>query len=505
MVDDYDSAIKYPISLSDLAMQRFGMFLSDLTRKLVKMVQCSPLDNSNIEYIQENCKYLEELISKTVPTNLANEICAKLQTYVLRSYLIDSGYFSPYHLHDQTFEDEFYCTAWIEVALEVLLAVLHPKVTSFSFVSRTILADDVPTFAVPYLCRVMKKLKCIKEINLDVVPIERGTFIYYLLKHTELKELTFIGCTDTTLKLCYDFDLQFTKLDLRNSNISDSCIPYLLKFENLEYLDILHSYITEEGVTELMQGLSKINCKIAESNQLCKRNFLKTFKSELSSSQVYHIGNYLPNLTCLDICLHWPLNLLPLRNLKKLTNLTVGVHGKSSSIPFIGFLHNLLREIGHQLLELNVIKIDVDLEVIAQNCPSLERLGLKLVNRSLVHSNQNGTILPSVQFCELSTYFVSDDYVQFVFSCLSNVKVLKLTFNRHDYSHALFDDILERMRLGKLRELFMEDYKIILRCRNLVVTLDNNYLAFITRDVNFREVLAVLERNEAIQMPKTQE
>ncbi|KAJ4430996.1 hypothetical protein ANN_19589 [Periplaneta americana] len=75
-----------PDRLSNLAVEEFGRYVSDLFVQLATFPESTEIQEIDQHNLEQTCKHLEDLISTTVPSCLANEVTARLLNHLDKTY-----------------------------------------------------------------------------------------------------------------------------------------------------------------------------------------------------------------------------------------------------------------------------------------------------------------------------------------------------------------------------------------------------------------------------------
>ncbi|PSN55632.1 hypothetical protein C0J52_04035 [Blattella germanica] len=404
--------IMIPLRLSILSMESFGSHISDLIMKLVFLAQDPSTKNFNAHYLQPICRYLEHALESYLPSGIADEVCNKLQTYILNTKaLLDKCYYLCNNKWDEKFAKFV-----MEVIVELLYAIFPSQVTKFEF-SMLKLNSHTPYLHViteNYLNRILSNLTKLKSITL-INDYQRFIVTFDFKQMKELREFTFTGCNNEILKQLSSCQQKLVKINVKNSIfVTDDCVNTILSCKHLQYLDITNTQISEKGVTRLIKGLS----------DSVDGHSLKVFKSSLMEEQILTLSECFPNLVSLEVCLDKQYSLKPLNILKNLKSLSV-----SGDCQFSVLFDKVLQEIGKQLRDLILKHVKrIEWNCIVENCSRLEKLGLLYTSEEQIPDNIQ-LEFPSVRCCELNVDDITNIfYIQLVLSRLVNLRRLNLHF-----------------------------------------------------------------------------
>ncbi|XP_069678390.1 uncharacterized protein [Periplaneta americana] len=436
-----------PDRLSNLAVEEFGRYVSDLFVQLATFPESTEIQEIDQHNLEQTCKHLEDLISTTVPSCLANEVTARLLNHLDKTYK---------KLRWTAYID------WLDNVVHFLInAILHPSVTKFGkdkdkdhfTIHDELYCDWFPAIGLTDL----HKLKHLRIIRLEDLLSENDWFGFHVPEN--LEEFAICSCNDRVLK-CLSSCKELKVLDIRNSFlVTDTSIDSILKFQQLRELDVAYTSISEQGLTRILGVLAETEVFVHEDCCTKSSDLLTGFCcTHITSTQLRLLAEHFPNLTSLSFFEITSVNLSPLTELKHLTNLGL------NNLPF-SLVKDLLQKIGSQLSQLSLTYVHgTDLTFINENCPSLQCLHLYFILNSADFGFPSGLSLseyserfPLLEFHSIQCLVLEvSDYTlaEYVVSQFVNLKRLYIP---NFGGESMFNKIVQRNLLAHL-EMFVCRY-----------------------------------------------
>ena len=337
-----------PESLANLSLEALGKYACSLTCHLVvlpfKDIKYKKRKNRTTDFqiLVKTCRKFHKMIVENIPVTLANEVTNKLLSYLdnmdTRFDTIQSITFSEY------------------VFKEIAKSIVHPAVTRIEPEHGLLDCSDIfshnsfkNTLLTHHLLKVIDSLTNLKVLNIrnsmERIDVSGIKFSPYLEE--------FCGeCNDEGLEKLANSCKYLRSLDLCSlRDITNASIPTILKMTHLQKLNIAHTSFTSDGITVLLNALvekgeaSKLKCLVFSKYTPQHLRILENLPNLKVSLQ----HDYYTFFLTLDI-----FKMSDLYSLKNLHGLEI-----TSSLRD---LNDLLREIGHQLvfLEVTIEIIDVD-------------------------------------------------------------------------------------------------------------------------------------------------
>ncbi|XP_069683887.1 uncharacterized protein [Periplaneta americana] len=447
----------YPDRLSNLATESLGRYVSDLVQR-VKFPKCAETETFRLNYVQQICSYLGEMIHGTLPPSFANEVTIRMMRHVLLSYrdLIEYPCFRSY------------CE---EIAPMVMTAILHPSVMKLECFENNPHPTVIDRYKVWYSDLIVDSLSELK--NLRVLRLgSSNNFTERRLNRRDfsekLEEFSYRFCEDEELDALSKTSTKLKRLDLTDSYLTDVSIDYILRFKHLEELVINCVLITQDGITKLLTGLAKTDETVASTNP---PELLKSFGcNNPSVSNLNVLADKFPNITSLSLR-NVQCSLTALKSLKRLTKLSL------RTVIFC-FIEELLREIGSQIMCLNLRDVhDTDLRVIGENCSALKCLHLSFIkflglqDYKFVEYSEKFPLPEFRALTCLELKLFDDNFSQYIMSRCGNVKKLFLSDGG---SQTLINILLQRKQLMSLEQLFFTESQNV----DIVVQFTDNAAIF---------------------------
>ncbi|KAJ9599631.1 hypothetical protein L9F63_026520 [Diploptera punctata] len=399
--------------------------------------------------VKETCKYLQQMFHSSLPETIAYEM--KLR--ILREF--EDNYIKLTELCDS--EDDY-----IEIATDIFIAILDPSVTRIGCVEYTShpkLLDGFKMRSSDLVYSAIYKLKNVTALRIaDAIYCNKRHELGECLdqKITEnLDEFRNGMSSNREIRTLFEQCKKLRILDVGDSqDIYEESINYIVNMECLEELDIHYTSIYTIYTGKLLNRF--VNTR--RSDKEFVSTHLKKFGCDaLSQEQICLIGEKFPNLTCLKV-MHVDCDLIPLKGLKHLKHLQVGVSSYQ-------YLEKLLTCIGKQLVCLDVKNTsDVDLQHVASNCSSL--ICLHLGNNPLFESyfksrGKKSRVIPTFpHVTRLELEF--DDQLGVVTQCiLSAFHNVKRLFLSHCSNDKIFDFVLQRKCMKHLEIAFFMKFNDI--------------------------------------------
>jgi hypothetical protein len=457
----------YPDCLSNLAVEAFGKYVSQLLRHLVTSPEYERCQNRKRCYYEGPCRHLQELINCLIPPIIANEVTIKLLRHLNQAYC---------ELMKTEFRDP--CEV---IASEVLNAIIHKSVS---------------------------RLECFEGSShpsaIDIYKLKECNIIYTSLPH--LRNLRFLrlgwahkdyrlrlniknvteDLEEFSSRLCWDDELEALSKRCRGLKILDMAhsvdvlrgkIGPILKFKHLEELNMYHDGLQTQAVN-LSKALTKLSYrKTLNKEGIWTRRALLLTKLGCSGPQAFHVrllADSFPNLTSLALCSVYGVNLTPLRGLKQLRTFSL-------KYSYFNVVSALLQSIGHQLRCLDMADVyDLDLEFIGRHCSSLRCLHLghilSLSSKMSYCSNFQDIAkkfslpeFPSVHYLQLE--MENEVLTEYIMSRYVNVR--QLYIKKHSGFQSLFQTVLQRKHLQHIEQLFWGSLTVVQFFENYaVITCD---------------------------------
>jgi hypothetical protein len=380
------------------------------------------------------------MIHCAVPASLASDVTVRILRHVLLTYrdLVEYPCFRSY------------CEG---IAPVVVRAILHPSVMKLECFENTPHPTVIDRYKVWYsdlIFDALPKLKNLKVLRLG----SSNNFSERRLNKNdfceELEEFSYRFCEDEELEALSKASIRLKRLDLSDSYLTDKCVDFVLNFRHLEELFLNCVSVSQDGLTQLLNGLTKTKVSDSENSSCLSLQF-KSFGCYSPSH--YHlnvIADKFTNLISLSVC-NVQCSLTPLNELKHLTKLAL------KTVLFC-LVDELLTVVGRRILCLNLRDVhDTDFRVIAENCPKLRCLHLSFITfRGLDPEQCKAEVcaercpeLKSVTFLELELF--DQKFSQTIISRCANVRKLFLSNGGSD---TLINLLLQRKQLRHLEQLF---------------------------------------------------
>jgi hypothetical protein len=439
----------YPDRLSNLAVEAFGKCVSQLLVQLVRYQLYTDTTSMKQNYVQEACGQLQEMILRTVPPLLANDVTIKLLRHLDRSY----------HKLCKTERDS--CVE--EVASEILSAIIHPDVMRLEcseINSHPTLTDHYKPRASKFIYLALPRLKDLKVLKLGWA-LNNSKCKYSLTYIPEkLERFSSWDCSDKDVELLSISCKQLVSLDLTNSfRVSNVSLPFLTKFQYLKELNVSGTRISENGLTELLTALTKTEVP-GNDYPVCLSLLLKSFGCDNPlKDHIDLLVNNFQNLTSLSLRNVQTFSVTRLNRLTHLRNFTI------TYMP-LNLAGEILQVIGFQLKYLDItVRTVSDLKSICDYCPLLHCLHISF-HRGLCHQSESTIMtyfervpLPvfhSVQCLQL--VFYKPGVVEYILSRFVNCERLYIV---HDGCEALFQNILHRKQLKNLQQFYWGNHTVV--------------------------------------------
>lgn len=374
-------------SLKNLALQRFGQYISEIFVKLLMLSKEFPKCEFERKYLNQTCLSLCEYINENLLESLANElsdVTIRIISLVLKLQWKLKFENTCHHkwneeIHNSLYGAESYdsyseyVNESINLAVQVSCAAAHKSLTSFKY-------DEFSDlyFQQKYLQEMLLRRVSFREIIIDRMQITVPLPCLPMLecwssvgiRNNITRE---IGVCDK-LKILNLQWIEFHNLQItvfQNgiwNNWNDVCyFDFPVRFPNLIHLNLTGISITHRKAREfIFQNLSSSygwHCSVPKTQ-------LKSLALSMHKNDRFFISRYLPNITSLEIRLFEEIDLLPLKNLKHLTCLAI-TSRICVSVDF-SIAKGLIQEIGSQLLVLNLCLSSVDSKFISTYCTQLK-------------------------------------------------------------------------------------------------------------------------------------
>ncbi|KAJ9582720.1 hypothetical protein L9F63_022936, partial [Diploptera punctata] len=297
---------KYPGRLTWLCAQTLGKFVSSLMVKLVHQKEQ--------HLVKETCDYLQEMLHSSLPQSIAYEMKDRMCGVYLTSRT----------------------TGWVKMRSSDLIynAIYKLKnVTALRIADATYWngRHELGEYLDQRITENLKEYRNGLSSNQEIITL-----------FEQCKKLRILDIGDSV-------------------DVYEESIHFILNMQCLEELDIHYTSIFSTYTDELLNGF--VNTKRSDK-KFASRHLKNLGCDSLSQKQICLIGQKFPNLTCLKV-MHVDCDLIPLKGLKHLKHLQVGVRTYQ-------YLEKLLTCIGKQLVCLDVKNTsDVDLQHVASTCTSL--------------------------------------------------------------------------------------------------------------------------------------
>ena len=348
-----------------------------------------------------------------------------------------------------------------DVVTEIFIAILHPSATRLECIKCSNHPKIMDGFKMRYFDLVysaiqkMKNVRAIGICNASYFNIKFELRDYYFYKiNGNIEEFHCNTGTnfeiETLSKLCKNLKI----LNVGDSlDVYEESVPYILKMECLEELDVHYTSISTEGFNDLLSGL--VSTKHSD-NKFASECLKKFVCNGLSEEQVFLISDKFPNLTSLSL-LSLECDLAPLKVLKHLKCLYV-------NSPTYKFLKELFSSIGGQFVCLNLGRInDIDLKHIASTCTAVSCLHLRscpYIDSNITEKHLRELVsvpeFPQITNLELSFDNESGMFIQHMLSGFRNVRCLLLS---NCSNNKVFDYLRERKYLKHLEIAFFKKYR----------------------------------------------
>ncbi|KAJ9577838.1 hypothetical protein L9F63_025300 [Diploptera punctata] len=365
-----------PHPLRNLAIEALGEFVSQLFRNA---------DSSGGQVPDHVVSHLEQMIATQVPPNMANQVTEQLLMYILLLFddLALSGYMRqlrekgsiPYRIRCESVK----LTA---------TATIHPLVTIFNYnldYGGHLSSPCIQEFLKSYLQHLLLKIKNLRVLKLRAIQFDSLLFNNCDINLQNLQEFAYNFCTDNIVQTVSSVSNRLRVLDIRESpGVTNVSVGHILKFRELKVLRITNTNITTQGVTGILKGIPQESCYFSTETNL--QLDLIEFNAPFSEFEIGLVSESFKNLVSLELSLVEECSLTPLSSLTRLKSLALRRHG-CPEICVFPFVHvvDLLRNIGHQLEELQIINLNgTNLKAVAVNCPALHTLVLKFPDARLL-------------------------------------------------------------------------------------------------------------------------
>ena len=461
------------IRLTDLTLDAFGKYLSQILEKFSDLIDAS-LGTCNCSQLAAPvCRKLEKIIQEFVPPNLADFVTEILLADLLMTYNNLDRDFSKKRRRLQKSLKQL-SIYYKHMTTSLCSAVLHPSVNTFKF-SRLQFPQvnhlEARIFINYFLSIILKNLSHIRSLKLEIYEFDEDVIKENVKIMGNLEELVFFGCSDAVMKVISDSCRKLSYIDLSNStNITNSSVDSILRLRNLEHLKMIRTQIRSEGIELLFQ----------EGSNFEQFNYLHSF---LDPQHLELVPNRFLNLKTLGIFIYETYNLKPLKELKHLRNFGIlfcFVHGS-----LIG-LEEFLQSIGPQLdsFELHDFRelefIDI-FRIVAENCTRIDNLILKSMSYGVSYEESDLTpslnipVMSSVKFCSLTVSYTS--LLKVSVPKLVNVKVLKCTSLDQMYVPFVMELLLE-MKNNKYDEVIVGNCPLHVSVDNVTLRKSNGSYVF---------------------------
>ncbi|PSN33330.1 hypothetical protein C0J52_28219 [Blattella germanica] len=331
-----------PISLEMQCIHRIGTLVSEKFSICLQSVKNKPMRK-----IEAECRKLKDFIHKGIPFVVANSV-----TQHLLRKLDDSPAYSR-ELMTSNSEKKIIRT-FVHIAL-------HPETTVLEITWHWRYVGDVVHFVMGHL----SELKTFKIIQTECFDGENVMFSAAKCLHSfmNLEHLTLQGkCTDELLHVISTKCTKLKHFDICGSElVSDRSIDFIVRFKDLQTLDVTHTGLSDDGRTQILIRLSENENKSLKS-YAC---------NHISNSEMSVLVNRFPNLITLSVRF---VNInICLDRLQGLNHLEV-----FKTDNYMQHFHTPLIEIvGKNLVELQLVGYKLIADVLA-NCPHLVTLSLKM-------------------------------------------------------------------------------------------------------------------------------
>ncbi|PSN39935.1 hypothetical protein C0J52_17161 [Blattella germanica] len=520
---DPESAMEHH-SLENLALERFGKYVSEILDNLIERIQEISTDDLKFNYLRPICDFLEDFIYKNVPPRLADivtEVTVRLLmlTWKCQKQLHFDRTWKR-HLQNQRgccrfCETELYRIHedFVEIsrriAVQIAISVSHQSITSLQYDP----AGDYD-FQMFYFEGMLRKANHLKELVLWNMPR------FEMFPNMKTLEFCSWGkCTDETLAMLADSaaELRYLRVTDSEESMTDRSIDFILKFCNLTHLDISCTHISPEGKERLFEGLGFLgqnsdsipDCRrtddsVSEPRKTC----LNYLSLDLQPSDVNLIIEHLQELTALELVLFEECNLIPLKQLKRLVSLSIRNEGFYSAFSPVG---DLIREVGARLVILRLhVHVEIDMKLIAEHCTSLKSFTLSINSvdypfRENISDEDLSEYfsfqMESVEFFEL---YMAGKHIwkifPFLLSCFVNLRRVSLyTRVNSKYKNVSLEDcLLHPLKEGLIKELIFNGNKIQYCGEHSVITSDKGYSVIVAKE-DLEKAIKCIEEGREIQ------
>ncbi|XP_069678262.1 uncharacterized protein [Periplaneta americana] len=423
----------YPGSLSNLAVEAFGKYISDLLVHFVTFPQHTEKRDFKKDYILQTCKRLEIMIEHMITPICANEVTQKLLKYI-----------------DVTYRELLETVYWQcldEISPILVSAILHPSVTRIDSFKRRLHPsknDNVYCWIPSIIFHAVHKLKHLQVLRCNRMAFQPDWFGEGLKVAENLQEFQSQICNDKVLEILSRTCKKLKVLDVSSSHVSDSCVKSILKFEQLEILNTEYTRLSKTGMTNILKGFSQLRVSQHDSCNVSHK-FRALGCENLDLPEIIILADNFTNLNSLTLATFINCSLDPLSKLNHLTKLT---------LKYVNFTRaeKVLRKIGNQLVSLSLSHtLDTDLEFISNNCQSLNCLHLDLVR--FVYQNTKKITSPEFKslLC-LNIHLDDSSEIEYIASRCVNIKKLFIKNGAISFLHRL----IKRELLKKLEVIFWD-------------------------------------------------
>ncbi|XP_069680917.1 uncharacterized protein [Periplaneta americana] len=429
----------YPDRLSNLAIDAFAHYVSDFFKKLVVKG----------EDYEQPCQSLHKLITTTVPPVLANELAVKV---IRRLY---SAYVESCNGQRENSD---------EVVPAVVGAVLHPSVMRLECIPEDphiTLLDFHKVINCELFSKSIPRLSHLKALGM------RGFFSKLTADmsacfQNSLEEFASSAyCRDEDIKLLSESCSDSLKLLSITDSIyfTDKSIPFILRFNKLETLHVLHvdsMLFSQTALTQLLTGLSE-SVDGAPPRSLLLKSFSCYRPSDCDLKLL--VKNFC-NLS--SLAFHRVFHGVELTVLSQLPYLK---HLSMTKIKF-SLAKSLLQKMGTRLESLTVSGISMkDLVFIGETCPSLTCFSIAdcsikgLPEFTCYWKLSQAHPLPEFPSVRCLHLDLIDGYVvEYLMSRYVNLRKLYIT-NCED--HFLYLKIIQKEHVRHLEEAFLHHNMVI--------------------------------------------
>jgi hypothetical protein len=442
----------HPDRLQNLATEAAGKLITELFKQILRCEKHTRISLRRPNYVSEACNQFRDLYVRMVPFCLAHEVTVKLLRHLEFTYrrlrIIES-------------------TPIEGIASEILCAIIHPHVMELEFKEYTAHPTAThlyKTDASKFVFMAISKLPHLRTLKLG----RSGNIPRLTLSSIggDLEKFSYLECDDADMFHLAYCCTQLKSLDLTLAvNVTDISLSCLTMFRHLTELNICGTKITQEGITRLLTAFIWTPVAGNEGSPRKLSEQLKSFGCdepltshiELLVKEFWRLSKLTFNTVGTDI------EMTRLGGLTFLKHFAIGSFGVSKE--FLQFIGQRLECLDIALYSL------AELAWIRNCCPSLECLHLyfRIPKESQPELMEYFQIFPLPEFQSvkrLQLIFFNQDVTDHVVSRFVNVRELYIS---HDGRESLFEDIVQRKQLKRLKQFFWGDNTLVEFCEDRAI------------------------------------